>query len=335
MGVNIKELVNFEEISWEQLEGKIIGVDASLTLYQFLTSIRQRDGTPLMDKQGNITSHLVGLFSRVTALMEKGLKLCFVFDGKPPELKSEQNRLRKERKEEAKGKFEQAKEKGEEKEMLKYARQVTYLNSEMVEEAKELISALGLPVIQAPSEAEAQCAHMCKKKLVWAVGSQDFDTLIFGSPRMVRNLTISTKKKTSSGAYVPYLPEVVELSLVLNELGLDRDQLIVLAILIGTDYNPKGVLGIGPKKALDLVQSGKKFEEIFKDLEVDFDWKEIFDTIKNMPVKGVELEWKEMDVGKLREILIERHDFSQDRFDNAIKKLVKENNPQKGLNDWI
>ena len=90
------------------------------------------------------------------------------------------------------------------------------IDKDIVEEAKELISALGLPVIQAPSEAEAQCAYMCKKKLVWAVSSQDFDTLIFGSPRMVRNLTISVKKKTSSGVYVPYLPEVVELSSVLN-----------------------------------------------------------------------------------------------------------------------
>jgi len=263
MGVKFKDLLQPEEISWDELRDKKIAVDASLMIYQFLSSIMQKDGTPLTDSNGNVTSHLVGIFSRVTNLMDKGLKLCFVFDGKAPELKNKERERRRERKNIASEKYEEAREKEDEEMMHRYSRQLSFLTHEMVEEAKELIKALGLPVIQAPSEAEAQAAYMCRKKDVWAVATQDADVLIHGAPKVLRNLTLS-QKKLSGSTYTRVHPEILELNKVLDNLGIDLDQLIVIAILIGTDFNVGGVKGLGPKKALKLVQDGKSFDVIFK-----------------------------------------------------------------------
>jgi len=164
MGINLGEIIPKKEITLESLNNKKIAIDASQTLYQFLSSIRQQDGTPLKDSNNNITSHLVGISARIPNLMEKGLKLCFVFDGKPPAIKVHEQEKRSARKYSAETKLKQAKEDQDEELMLKYSKQSTRLTREMSNEAKDLIKAYGLPVIQAPSEAEAQCSFMCEKK---------------------------------------------------------------------------------------------------------------------------------------------------------------------------
>ncbi|HLC22342.1 MAG TPA: flap structure-specific endonuclease, partial [Candidatus Nanoarchaeia archaeon] len=210
-----------------------------------------------------------------------------------------------------------------EEEMGKYARQFSWVNSQMFDESKLLLQALGLPVIQAPSEAEAQCAYMAKKKVVWAAASQDYDSLLFGAPRLILNLTLSQKRKVAGGKQVYISPYLIELDSVLEKLHLTQDQLIVLGILIGTDYNPGGVPGIGPKKALKLVQSEKSFEKIFSSFSVDFDWKEIFDTFKDIPVNDVSLKFGALDEEKVKELLVEQHDFSMDRVESTLEKLRK------------
>ncbi len=334
MGVKLSELVPKDEVTWEQLKGKKIAIDASNALYQFVSSIRQRDGTPLMDSKGNVTSHLVGIFSRFSNLMAKGLKLCVVFDGKPPELKHLELAKRKQRKEEAQKKYEKAVEEGEEEQMLKYSRQVSKLSMGMIDEAKELISAMGLPVVQAPSEAEVQAALMCRNKDVWAVASSDYDCLLFRAPRMLTNLTLSQKRRLPSGQTAMVYPQLIELKDVLNKLAIEIDQLTALAMLVGTDFNPGGVKGIGPKKALTLVQTDKRFEEIFEDVE--FDWKEIIGVFKNMPVdRDYVLEWKEPDEERIKKILVGKHDFSEERVDNTLAKLRTRDKGQVGLGKWM
>src|SRR3989344_2110871 len=230
MGIKFTGLVPRKEISFDDLKGKKIAIDASLMLYQFLSSIRQKDGTLLMDSNGNITSHLVGINSRVTNLMQKGLKLCFVFDGEPPKLKEKEKENRSKRKDIAREKFAEAEEEGDIDRMNRYSKQTIKLSWEMCEEAKELIKAFGLPVIEAPSEAEAQASQLCKEKSVWAVGSNDVDSLLFGTPRLIQNLTLSNRRRLQSGLYKEISPQLIELKEVLDSLEINKEELILLGI---------------------------------------------------------------------------------------------------------
>jgi len=344
MGVAIVDLLKPKEISFNDLKGKIVAVDAFNMLYQFLTTIRQADGTPLKDSKGNITSHLIGLFSRTTNLMSKGIKIVFVFDGEVPELKRSERERRETLKEEALKEYEIAKEREDIAAMKKYASRTTKLTPDMVDEAKALIKALGLPIIQAPGEGEAQAAYMVKKGNIFALVTQDIDGLMFGAPRLVRNLNITRKRKSHNKlAYQTVKPELIVLSETLNELGIDHEQLIVLGMLVGTDYNIGGIKGIGPKKALDLVKKfGSNFDALFEEVKwnkyFEYSWKDVFNLFKNAKVTDdYELKWNEPDENKIIEILVNKHEFSIERVENTIKKFIKskEERKQKALNDFF
>ncbi len=341
MGTQLGDMIESEEISLLGLTDKKLVIDAYNILYQFLTTIRQRDGTPLMDSEGNITSHLSGLFFRTIKLMNNNLKLAFVFDGKPPELKQEERDRRRELKQDAQRKYELAVEKGDLELMRKYASRTSVLTKEMVEESKQLLSVLGIPVIQAPSEGEAQAAHMVKKGEFYALVSQDTDGLLFGSPRIIKNLSITgRRKKTGTSVYESINPEIVYLEKNLDKLNIDRDQLIVIAMLCGTDFNVGGIKGIGPKTSLKLIEKhGQNFDALFKEAEwdkhFDYSWEEIFEIIKDMPhTNKYDLIWGKIEKDKIRELLVEKHDFSEKRINNALEELEKQKK-QKGLSDFF
>src|SRR3989338_1596309 len=343
MGAAFKDLIISHETDLDSLSNKIVVLDSYNILYQFLTTIRSIDGALLMDSKGNVTSHLVGLFTRTTSLMHMGIKPVFVFDGKPPELKQKVQEQRKAVKLEAEKKYLEAKEKEDVEEMKKYASRTSRLSPAMVEEAKKVVSLLGIPVVQAPSEGEAQAAYMVKKGSGFAVGSQDFDSLIHGAAKLVRNLSISGKrKKPRSVAYETISPELIDLAENLNNLGIDHNQLIAAAIIIGTDYNPGGIKGIGPKNALKLVKQHKTdFNALFKgvkwDSYFDYPWEEVYDTINKMPVTDdYKLEWKSAEIENLVDFLVKDHDFSEQRVKIALEKLEKEGKEkqQKSLGDF-
>ena len=334
MGLNISQIIPKKEISLDDLKNKVLAVDASQMLYQFLSSIRQPDGTPLMDSKNNITSHLMGISTRIPNLIERNIKLVFVFDGKPPSLKIHEKEQREHRKQLAEEKLEKAREEGDEESMLKYSKQSMRLSFKMSDEAKELIRAFGLPVIQSPSEAEAQCSFMAEKGDAYAVASTDFDSLLYSAPRLVKNITISQRRKVRN-TYVKISPELIELKEVLKELDINQDQLIVLAIIIGTDYNDK-IPRIGPKNALKLVRQNKNFDSLFKELKPDFDWKKIYAVFKSMPVmKNYQLKWSEPDTEKIKSIFVDKHDFSEERVDKMLEKLTKKEKYQKGLSSFL
>ena len=343
MGVAFKDLIISEEIEIEDLKNKIIILDAYNVLYQFLTTIRGIDGTPLKDSKGNTTSHLVGLFSRTTSLMQKGIKPAFVFDGKPPELKQKVHEQRNALKIEAEKKFLEAKERMDVEEMKKYAARTSRLSKDMVEESKKLVSLLGIPSIQAPSEGEAQAAYMVKEGNGFAVGSQDFDSLIHGATKLVRNLSISGRRKRGkTAAYDTVKPEIIDLSQNLNALGIDQNQLIALAMIIGTDYNSGGIKGIGPKNALKLVKQHKTdFESLFKEVKwndfFDFEWTEVYYLIKKIPTTDdYELRWQNIDNEAILRMLVDEHDFSAERVKSTLEKLKRESGEkqQKSLGDF-
>ena len=332
MGVKLSQIISRREIDFKELENKKIAVDFSNAAYQFLASIRQRDGNPLTDKKGNVTSHLMGLLTRTTNLMSKNIKVCYVFDGKPPELKFKEQARRRVLKQEAYEKYELA-ETDEEK--LKFAKRTSRLTFEMVKESKELIKALGLPVIQAPSEADAQGSFMAEKKDVWAFATSDTDPLLYGCPRVIPNLTLSTRRKVPSGSYVIFKPEIIEVKKVLKELKLTQDQLIVVSILCGTDYNIGGVKRIGQKTALKLVKQYKDFDKLFKEVAPDLNWKQIYAIFKSMPImKNYQLKWDEINSEKVKKILVDKHDFAEERVDSMIQRVTKRGKSQTGLNKW-
>jgi len=336
MGLQIGDIVPRKEVKFEELKGKAIAVDAFNAIYQFLASIRQPDGTPLMDSQKRVTSHLSGLFYRNIALLSEGIKLIYVFDGEYHPLKGRTHEIRQEAKDVAKSKYEQAKEEEDIEAMGKYARGFLKLDAEMISESKELLSAMGIAVVQAPGEGEMQCAELVKSGQAFAVGSQDYDAIAVGGKRLIQNLTLSRKRKTKSG-YIFIAPELIEYEKVLNELNIDGDQLISLAILVGTDFNPGGVHGIGPKKALALVKDKKYPVKIFGELEeqgrLDFNWKDVFEIFKKPNVIKEKIEFPKLDEKKLKEILVKRHDFSEERVENQLVKLrdLKEQSKQRTL----
>lgn len=344
MGTDLKDLASRKEIEFSDLQGKRLVVDSMNVIYQFLSSIRQMDGSLLTDSKGKTTSHLVGLFSRMTKLKKVGMELAFVFDGKKPELKKHEVARRQEVKKQAQVEYEIAKEREDVAAMKKYASRTSQLTKEMIEESKELLEALGFPVIQAPSEGEAQAAFMVKQGDFYAEVSQDYDCLLFGVPRMVQNLTLSERKKSKNKlSYEKTKPVVIELKDTLKENDITQDQLIALGLLVGTDFNIGGIKGIGPQKGLKLVkQFGEDFDSLFNEVKwndfFDFEWKDAFDTIKHMPVtKDYELKWKKINREKVIEILVEKHEFSRERVENNLDELeeMQSSGKQKGLGDFF
>ena len=346
MGLNIREIVPRREIEFSELKNKIISVDAFNTLYQFLSTIRQVDGTPLMDSKKRITSHLSGIFYRNIALMEQGIKLVYVFDGTPPEAKIKTREKRDAIKNLAKERYTEAKQSEDISAMRRYSSQLVRLDNKMIQESKELLIAMGAAVVQAPSEGEAEAAYLCRiKEEIYASASQDYDSLLFGAPKLIQNLTLARKRKTFSG-YIEIKPEMIELERLLNSLEINLDQLICLGILVGTDYNPRGIPGIGQKKALQIVTKFKQPVLIFESVEEQilelpqqdrFDWKEIFELFHKPAVKDAEFTFEKINEEKIKEILIKEHDFSEERVEKQLKRLrgITEKNKQKGLKDWI
>jgi len=327
LGVDLKDLVTKKPIVLENLSGKTIAIDAYNALYQFLAIIRQPDGTLLMDRQGRITSHLSGLLYRNSNLLEKGIKPVYVFDGEPPAIKEMEIKRRKKVKEEASIKYEEALKKGELETARTYAQATAQLKDTMVEDAKRLLTLLGIPWVQAPSEGEAQAAYMAVKGSVWAASSQDYDALLFGAPRLVRNVTITGRRKLPrKPVFIEVVPEVVELNQVLSELGITREQLVELGILIGTDYDPDGVKGIGPKTALKLLKEYKSLDKVIPQLkEADFPVepakiKEIF--LKPSITNSYRLEWKTPDADGIVRFLCGERDFTEERVRNALEKAI-------------
>ncbi len=264
-------------------------------------------------------------------MMQQGILPCFVFDGKPPELKMATLRERSKRKEEAAKQLEEAAAEGDEEAMKKFASRTSRLTHEMIEEAKQVVAALGLPVIQAPSEGEAQAAYLAKKGEVWAVASQDADSLLFGAPRLVRNLAVTGKrKKVGVLAYEEVKPQLIELEAGLRHAGLTHDQLLVLSLLVGTDYNPGGIRGIGPQKALKLVKEhGDDFEAIFAAVKWeehwDIGWLELINAFKTMPVTDdYSLVFGKPDIPRLKELLVDGHDFQPERIERVAGMLDKQ-----------
>jgi len=344
LGVDLKDLVPKTVVSLETLGGKSIGIDAYNALYQFLAIIRQPDGTPLKDSSGKITSHLSGLLYRTANLAEMGIKTVYVFDGVPPTLKEVEIKRRMQIKEEATIKYEKALAEGKMEEARTYAQMTSRLKDYMAEDSKRLLNLMGIPWIQAPSEGEAQAAHLTKKGATNFCASQDYDSILFGAPLLIRNVTISGRRKLpGKPVYVEVVPEIVELDKTLKTLGITYEQLVDLGILIGTDYNPEGVKGIGPKTALKLIKEHGSLEKILettlKDAKFPVEPQRIREVFLHPRVRDdYKLEWREPDIEGVVDFLCREKDFTEDRVRKALEKMtagMKETKAKTTLEKWF
>ena len=340
MGVDLKNLVSPKVTSFRELTGRSIAMDAYNTLYQFLATIRQQDGMPLVDSEQRVTSHLSGLFYRTINLIERGIKPVYVFDGVPPKLKLRTIKERKRVRQEAEKKWKEARERGDLKSARKYAQSALSLTNDMVDESKKLLSVMGIPYVQAPSEGEAQAAYMTAKGDVWGAGSQDWDALLFNARVLVRNLTITGRRKLpGKDVYIKVDPEFVVGLEVLNRLEITRNQLIDIGILIGTDYNV-GVRGVGAKTALNLI---KEYETLERIIEVKgFEIEPSINQIRHIYLEpevtdSYTIGWKPADNSKITGQLCDEHDFSYERVKKALDRLEKaaSSGAQASLETWF
>ena len=326
MGVDLKPLIKAKEIKLDDLKGKSVAIDAYNAMHQFLSIIRQRDGIPLKDSKGRVTSHLSGLLYRTANLVEKGIKPVYVFDGKPHPLKIKTLEERKMVRQEAEKEWKEALEIGDIEEAFKKAKRTSSIDREKVEEAKKLLDALGIPYIDAKSEGEAQAAYMNIRGDVYAVASQDFDSLLFGCRLLVRNLAVTGRRKLpDKQIYIDVPPEEIELWKILKENCITREQLVDIAILIGTDFN-EGVRGIGPKKALQLIKEYGSIENLIKKGKIEDipNYEEIKNIFLNPDVnREYKIEWKEVEKDRVIKLLCDEHQFNEERVKNALEKYEK------------
>ena len=333
MGVAIRDLISDYKtpVDWGELRGPA-AVDGNNALYQFLTTIRQPDGTPLMDREGRVTSHLSGIFFRVISFLENDIKPVFVFDGAPPDFKSETLDVRREKKVQAERAYREALEVGDSAAAFKHARAATKVDETIISGAKELLGYMGVPCIDAESEGEAQAAYMVMNGDVRYSISQDYDSLLFGAPRLVRNLTVSRKRKVR-GRTITVSPEEILLADVLEGKGITREELVEIGILVGTDFN-SGVKGVGAKTALKIVKSGK-FIETLGEKDPGFNPQPVKDFFLSPPVvRDYSLSWSHVDREGIISYLCGRHDFSEDRINSVLERIGVKCG-QKTLDSWF
>ncbi|XP_025114870.1 flap endonuclease 1-like [Pomacea canaliculata] len=303
--------------------GRKVAIDASMSIYQFLIAVRQ-DGSQLMNEEGETTSHLMGMFYRTIRLLENGIKPVYVFDGKPPDMKSGELNKRKERRDEAQKELEKAEEAGDEENIDKFNRRLVKVTKQHNDDCKELLRLMGVPYIEAPCEAEAQCATLVKSGKVYAAGTEDMDALTFGSKILLRHLTFSEARKMPIREY--YLNQI------LDEMKFTMDQFIDLCILLGCDYCDS-IKGIGPKRAVELIRQHKNIENVIKNLDskkypVPEDWmykeaRKLFQEPEVTDIESLELKWTEPDEEALVEFMVKQHNFNEERIRNGVKKIQK------------
>jgi flap endonuclease-1 len=340
LGFDLSPIVVRHQIALDDLKGRSLAVDANNTLYQFLALIRMRDGRPFTDAHGNVTSHLLGLLMRTTRLMgDYRIRPMFIFDGKPPPLKSRTLHERREYREKAHKEWEEAVKRQDYGTAWSKAVRMNSLNQAMQDDAKTMLRLLGIPHIQAPEEGEAQAAHIANRGHVWAANSRDYDSVLFGAPRLVRYVTISGQEfLPRTGTSRPLIPELIELRELLNALGVTREQLVDLAILVGTDFN-SGIRGVGPKTGLKLIKKYGSLEQLpteYRDkLPSEFpDVRSVF--LKPKVTDEYDTAFYGVNEDGLRRFLCNERGFSIDRVDLAIKRMNAFYQAEKStLTGWL
>ncbi|KAF8032424.1 hypothetical protein BT93_D1365 [Corymbia citriodora subsp. variegata] len=312
-----------KEQKFESYFGRKIAIDASMSIYQFLIVVGRSGTEMLTNEAGEVTSHLQGMFSRTIRLLEAGIKPAYVFDGQPPDLKKQELAKRYSKRADATEDLEEIKETGSKEDIEKFSKRTVKVTKQHNEDCKRLLRLMGVPVIEAPSEAEAECAALCKSEKVYAVASEDMDSLTFGAPRFLRHLMDPSSRK------IPVME--FEIAKILEELNLNMDQFIDVCILSGCDYC-ESIRGIGGQTALKLIRQHGSIENILENInkekyQIPDDWpyKEARRLFKEplvfMENEEPELKWSAPDEEGLISFLVNENGFNSDRVTKAIEKI--------------
>ena len=340
MGLNLKDLIVKEKTTLEAFSTRVIAIDAYNAIYQFLASIRGPDGLQLMDSQGRVTSHLSGLLYRNVNFLSLGIKPVYVFDGKAPSLKAAEIQRRKQIKKDATIKYERAIAEGNMEDARKFAQQTTSMRDGMVKESKKLLECFGIPYIDAQSEGEATAAHLTNTGQAYASASQDYDSILCGAKRLVRNFTSSGRRRIpNSNTYIDVVPEVIQTQKVLDALGLTREKLIDVGILIGTDFNPNGFERIGPKTAIKMIRKHSRLEDIpqIQEQLQRIDFEQIREIFLNPKVTDVnEIVFEKVDYEAITGYLVKERSFSNDRVNSTLNRLKRAlEKKSQNLEQWF
>jgi flap endonuclease-1 len=331
-------------IGLSDLNGKIVGLDGFNQLFQFLASIRDDSGRSMSDKDGRVTSHLIGILTRNCALLQEGIIPVYVFDGKSHPLKQREKDRRRELTRLAEVEYKKALQEGDLIKAKKFAQRTNKLTPDMVDDAKMLLDAMGIPWVQAPGEGEAQAAQMTKEGTVYATASQDYDAMMFGSPKMIRNLNISGRRTHPGGRVIEIKPEILQLNQILQVLSITQEQLIDIGILLGSDFNPDGFKKVGPKTAYKYIKKHGDFETVVTNetlvSEIDTPFEEIRKIFLEPNVtKGIELKLDNIfDQEKIKRFLVDERGFSEGRYVGIIEKTaraIENRENQSTLDDWF
>ena len=327
MGLDLKSLLVRDRTKLESFTNKIVAIDAYNAIYQFLAIIRGPEGLHLTDTRGRVTSHITGLLYRNINFLSLGIKPVYVFDGKPPSLKSAEIEHRKQIKKDATVKYERAVSEGKMEDARKFAQQTTSMKDGMVEDSKHLLDLFGIPYIQAPSEGEATAALLTTTGHADVAASQDFDSILFGARKLVRNFTNSGRRKLPNrNTYIEIEPEIIDYKKNLEALGITREQLIDVGILIGTDFNPDGFERVGPKTAIKMIKEHEKLEnvtQIQEQLEM-IDYNAIRKIFLEPEVATVnKIEFGEVKYDDIINYLSNERSFSRDRVNSSLNRLKK------------
>ncbi|KAF5451230.1 hypothetical protein F2P56_026350 [Juglans regia] len=312
-----------KEQKFESYFGRKVAIDASMSIYQFLIVVGRIGTEMLTNEAGEVTSHLQGMFTRTIRLLEAGIKPVYVFDGKPPDLKKQELAKRYSKRADASQDLAEAVETGNKEDIEKFSKRTVKVTKQHNEDCKRLLRLMGVPVIEAPSEAEAQCAALCKSGKVYAVASEDMDSLTFGAPRFLRHLMDPSSRK------VPVME--FEVAKTLEELNLTMDQFIDLCILSGCDYCDS-IRGIGGQTALKLIRQHGSIENILENINkerfhIPDDWpyqeaRQLFkEPVVYTDEEQLEIKWTAPDEEGLITFLVNENGFNSDRVTKAIEKI--------------
>lgn len=337
-----------KEISTRKLENKVIALDASIFIYQYSSAIRSTIDD-LKTSEGKVTTHIHGILTKTLSILKKKIKPIYIFDGKPPDIKQNILDIRKSNKTVAtdellqvqkkiiklKKKLEITPETIEDIEnqlsninklkelndtLIKLQKRTVGVTSEQIDECKEIIKLLGIPIIEALEEADSQCAYLVKDDMAEYVASEDMDILTFGAKKLIRKLSA---KET----VVEY-----DLEIILNELELNQNEFIDLCILLGCDYT-NTIPRVGPKKAYDLIKEYRSIDNILKmcpefqgknpkyNIPENFIYEQARNYFLNPPIKEVDsstIIWKIPDYNKIKELLKTKYEYSDENINRLF-----------------
>ena len=324
----IQKSNGIKEVHFSELQDKVIAVDVSIYIYQFASAIKS-SMDDMKTSDGKITTHIQGILSKTLGMLKKKIKPIFVFDGKPPQLKMNVLENRQDNKLIAKDKIDvinkQIDDSVDDAEItllneakVKLLKQSVNVSRKQMEECKEIIRLLGMPIIESKEEADPQCAWLVKNNLAFAVASEDMDILTFGTTRLIRKL--SAKDHVTE----------YNLPIILEELGLNQEEFIDLCILLGCDYTDT-IEGIGPKKAYDLIKKYRSIDKIITDdknfinkkykLPDNFNYQAARDYFMNAPIielTNQDIKWSKPNYKELERVLIEKYEYDKKNVDKML-----------------